>query len=90
MAERDAAPWDSPADAGGLVAVYRCQPTEAVVVKSLLESEGVPVVLRSRLAQSVHPFSIGDQGEVTVLVPAGAVTRAVLRLARIAPDPSML
>jgi hypothetical protein len=90
MAERDDAPRNRPAEAPGLVAVYRCQPAEALVVKSLLESEGVPVVLRSRLAQSVHPFSIGDQGEVTVLVPTGAVTRAVLRLARISPDPSLL
>jgi hypothetical protein len=90
MPERDAAPPDRPAEAGGLVPVYRCNRAEALVVKGLLESDGLPVVLRSRLAHSVYPFTIGDQGEVTVLVPAGAVTRAVLRLARIAPDPSLL
>jgi hypothetical protein len=77
-------------DAGDLVPVYRCAQPEALVVKSLLESEGLPVVLRWRLGHSVYPFTIGDQGEVTVLVPAGAVTRAVLRLARIVPDPSLL
>ena len=26
------------------------------------------MVLRSRLAQSVHPFSVGAQGEIVILV----------------------
>ena len=38
-------------------------------MRSLLESEGIPTLLRSRLAQSVHPFSVGAQGEVVVFVP---------------------
>ncbi len=88
MAEPDAIPEARPG--AGLVPVHRCGRAEALVVKGLLESDGVPVVLRSRLTQSVYPFTIGDQGEVTVLVPAGAVTRALLRLARIVPDPSLL
>ena len=41
---------------------------EAMVVRSLLESESIRVVLRSRLAQSVHPFSVGAQGEIVILV----------------------
>jgi putative signal transducing protein len=46
------------------------------VVRSLLESEGIRVVLRSNLAQSVHPFSVGDQGEVVVLTPEHDASRA--------------
>ena len=72
-----------------LVEVRRCRDeTEALVVKSLLESEDIPCVLRSRLAHSVHPFTVGDQGEVVVLVPADDAPRARLLLARISPGPS--
>jgi hypothetical protein len=48
--------------------VYRGPQAEAVVVRSLLESEGIPTLLRSGVAQSVHPFSVGAQGEVAILV----------------------
>jgi putative signal transducing protein len=54
----------------GFVEARRCRDqAEALVVKSVLESEGIAVVLRSNLAQSVHPFSVGNQGEIIVLVP---------------------
>jgi putative signal transducing protein len=57
--------------------VRRCRDqAEALVVRSLLQSEGISVVLRSNLAQSVHPFSVGDQGEVVVLTPAHDASRA--------------
>jgi len=57
--------------------VRRCRDqAEALVVRSLLESEGIRVVLRSNLALSVHPFSVGDQAEVTVLVPERDASRA--------------
>jgi hypothetical protein len=63
-------PKSSPPPAPALVEVWRCRDqAEALVVKSLLESEGILVVLRSNLAQSVHPFSVGRQGEVIVLTP---------------------
>ncbi|HSE94008.1 MAG TPA: hypothetical protein VLF19_11935 [Methylomirabilota bacterium] len=68
----------------GLVEVYRCPRYEAVVVVSLLESEGIPAVQRSRIAHSVHPFSVGDQGEVVILVPSGEAARARRRLVRLA------
>jgi hypothetical protein len=67
--------------------VHRCDQAEAMVVKSLLESEGIPTLLRSRLAHSVHPFTVGAQGEVVILVPKAEVARAAALLARIAPDP---
>jgi len=52
-------------------------------VKSLLESEGIPAFLRSRLAHSVHPFTVGAQGEVVVLVPSSEVMRGRGLLARV-------
>ena len=65
-----------PADERVLIELHRCDQAEAVVVKSLLESEGIPALLRSRLALSVHPFSVGSQGEVTVLVPESELARS--------------
>jgi hypothetical protein len=73
------------ADDHGLVELCRCDQAEALVIKSLLESEGIPTVLRSSLAHSVHPFTVGSQGEVTVLVPQGELERSQ-SLTRGAPD----
>jgi len=65
----------------GFTEVCRCaNQLEAMVVRSLLESESIRVVLRSRLAQSVHPFSVGAQGEIVILVPPdeAEAARAIL------------
>jgi hypothetical protein len=75
------------ADADGLVEVHRCDQPEAMVVKGLFESEGIPLLLRSRLAHSVHPFTVGAQGEVIILVPPSAATRAARLLTRMRPEP---
>jgi hypothetical protein len=75
-------------DEPGLVEVHRCDRAEALVVKGLFESEGIPTVLRARLAHSVYPFTVGDQGAVGILVPESAVTRSRLLLARVAGGPS--
>lgn len=78
-----------PRDDRGFVEVRRCRDqSEALVVKSLFESEGIPCLLRTFLAHSVHPFTVGDQGEVVVLVPATDAPHARILLARIAPGPS--
>jgi hypothetical protein len=77
-----------PASESGLVEVHRCDQAEALVVRGLLESEGIPTLLRSRIAQSVHPFSVGSQGEIVVLVPETEAARSRLILARIASGPS--
>jgi hypothetical protein len=77
-----------PHDERQLVEVHRCDRAEAVVVKGLLESEGIPVLLRSRLAHSVHPFTVGAQGEVVILVPGSLAQRSRLLLARTAPGPN--
>jgi hypothetical protein len=59
-----------------MVEVHRCDSAEAVVIRGLFESEGIPTLLRSRIAHSVHPFTVGAQGEISVLVPPSEVTRA--------------
>jgi Putative prokaryotic signal transducing protein len=72
-----------PSTAPSFTEVRRCRDQgEALVVRGLLESEGIAVLLRSNLAQSVHPFSVGDQGEVVVLVRSADADRARLILAR--------
>lgn len=73
-----------PRDGSPLVEVHRCDQREALVVKGLFESEGIPVVVRSRIAHSVHPFTVGAQGEVVLLVPRAAaeMCRAIARSAR--------
>lgn len=77
-----------PPDERGLVEVHRCDQAEALVARGLLESEGIPVLLRSRLLASVHPFSVGDQGTVVILVPEPEAARSRLLLARMAAGPS--
>ena len=49
-------------DETALVEVHRCDQREALIVKGLFESEGIPVLVRSRIAHSVHPFTVGAQG----------------------------
>jgi Putative prokaryotic signal transducing protein len=67
----------SPEPAPGLVEVLRCRDqSEALVARGLLESEGIQVVLRSNLAQSVYPFSVGRQAEVILLALREDVARA--------------
>lgn len=44
-------------------------PVEAEVVKSFLESHGIPCLLRGKVVQSVHPFSANGLGEVKIFVP---------------------
>jgi hypothetical protein len=71
------------ADERVLTELHRCDQAEAVVVKSLLESEGIPALLQSRLALSVHPFSVGAQGEVVVYVPESELERSRVLLERL-------
>jgi len=78
------------ADERVLTELHRCDQAEAVVVKSLLESEGIPALLRSRLALSVYPFSVGAQGEVVVLVPESEIKRSRVLLDRVNFGPTPL
>jgi Putative prokaryotic signal transducing protein len=54
---------------GALVEVHRCDQAEAVVVRSLFESVGIPTVVRSHVSHAVHPFTVGQQGQAAILVP---------------------
>ena len=52
-----------------LVEVYRAAgEIEAQVIKSLLESYGIPCLLQSQAAPSVHTFTVDGLGEVKVMV----------------------
>lgn len=76
-------------DESGFVEVHRCRDeSEALVLKGLFDSEGIPCLLQTRLAHSVHPFSVGDQGEVIVLVPGPDAPRARLLIARVSSGPA--
>ena len=70
-------------DPDGLVEVRRCDRFEAMVVKSLFESHAIPTLLRSRLTHSVHPFTVGSQGEVAIVVPQRDAARAARLLFRL-------
>ena len=65
-----------------LVEAYRCNGSEALIVRGLLESHGIPALLRSRIAHSVHPFTVGGQGEVIVFVAQAHAVRAKRLLTR--------
>ena len=52
-----------------LVRVYRAGgEAEALIIKSLLESNGIPCLLKSNAAPSVHVFAIDGLGEGGVMV----------------------
>ncbi len=57
--------------------VYRASgEMEAQVIKSLLESYGIPCLLKSVAAPSVHTFAVDGMGEVKVMVWESMVERA--------------
>jgi hypothetical protein len=52
-----------------MVEVYRASgDTQAQVIKGLLESYGVPCLLRSDAAHSVHVLTVDGMGEVKIMV----------------------
>jgi hypothetical protein len=60
-----------------LVEVYRAAgEAEAQLIKGILESSGIPCLLRSNAALSVHPFIIDGMGEVKVMVDKSMVEEA--------------
>jgi Putative prokaryotic signal transducing protein len=82
--KRQPPPGPAPAlvPASELVEILRCRDeSEALVVRALLDGHGIPAVMRGQLVHSVHPFSVGDAGEVTLLVHAIDADRARLLLA---------
>lgn len=64
-------------DSEKLVEVYQAaNEMEALVIKGLLESYGIPCLFKSNAAHSVHPFAIDGMGEVGVLVRESMVGEA--------------
>jgi len=61
--------------------------SEALVIRSLLEAHGIRVLLRTHVAPSVHPFTVGHQAEVRILVPRPALRDSRRLLARVTPGP---
>ncbi len=60
-----------------LVAVYRASgDMQAQIVKGRLESSGIPCLLKSQAAPSVHAFAIDGMGEVFVMVTESAAEEA--------------
>ena len=52
-----------------LVEVYTAAgEAEAHIIKGLLESNGIPCLLKSLAAPSVHAFTVDGMGEVKVMV----------------------
>ena len=50
--------------------VYRAAgEMDALVIKGLLESNGIPCLLRSHAAPSVHVFTVDGMAEFRVMVP---------------------
>jgi hypothetical protein len=82
-------PGREPEDPRQLAELTRARDqSEALVIQGLLEAHGIRVLLRTRVAQSVHPFTVGEQGEVQILVPRGELVEGRRLLARFAPGPS--
>jgi hypothetical protein len=43
-------------------------PVEAEVIRSFLESQGIPCILRGQMFQGIYPFSVDGLGEHKVMV----------------------
>ena len=60
-----------------LVEVYKATgEAEALIIKGLLESNGIPCLLKSLAAPSVHAFAVDGMGEVSVMVVQSMVEKA--------------
>jgi hypothetical protein len=60
-----------------LVEVYRALgEAEALIIKSLLETNGIQSILKSHAAPSVHVFTVDGMGEYKVMVSASKAEEA--------------
>ena len=60
-----------------MVAVYKAtSEMEAQVIRGMLESYGIPSLLKSHAAPSVHMFTVDGMGEVNVMVMSSMADRA--------------
>ena len=67
----------------GLVEVYTATgEAEAQIIRGLLESQGIPSLLRSPAAPSVHPFTVDGMGQVRIMVPRSMAEQAMKLIRR--------
>ena len=60
-----------------MVEVYKAtSEMEAQVIKGLLESYGIPSLLKSHAAPSVHMFTVDGMGEVKIMVMRSMAEKA--------------
>ena len=60
-----------------MVAVYRAGgEAEALIIKGLLDSNGIHCLLKSNAAPSVHAFAVDGMGEVKVMVRESMADKA--------------
>jgi hypothetical protein len=60
-----------------MIEVYRAAgEAEALIIKGLLEANGIPCVLKSSAAPSVHVFAFDGMGQVKVMVSEAAAEEA--------------
>ncbi len=61
-----------------MVEIYRAaSEAEARIIKSFLESNGIPCLMKANAAPSVHAFAIDGMGEVVILVWEDIVEKAI-------------
>lgn len=57
--------------------VYRAKgELEAQVIRSLLESHGIPCLFQSNAALSVHVFTVDGMGEIKIMVDEALADKA--------------
>lgn len=68
---------DDPKDARAVVVALCRGAGEAELVRSLLESCGIPCLVGSDISRLAGPLTVPDLGDVRVSVPAAAAAEAV-------------
>jgi hypothetical protein len=51
-------------------------PAEAEVIKTMLESYGIPCLMRGQVVQSILPSSVDGMGEIKIFVPKKDLAKA--------------
>jgi len=60
-----------------MVEVYKAAgEAEAQIIRGLLESNGIPCLLKSQAALSVHVFTVDGMGEVKIMVGKSMAEKA--------------
>ena len=71
-----------PEDTQGFEELTRVGDQAEALVGGLLEAHGIEVLLRSQVAPTVYPFSVGEQGAVRILVRREALAASRRLLGR--------